>query len=245
MIYGARPSPFVAEVPDLLGLIGTSAPPADVSLVAYVDRIRNQRQSSKCVGESLAAALHIAGKAQGLHASPRGIWTGARVRERLRSTDILVNTGCAFADAIDGCMRMGVRPEDELDDDDAATNDEDALDELEKCVQLPREAFASIAGVDAALGTRAALLHGWPVSFATMVDQSFEDYDGTAGAWDGIKGPVLGGHAMVVVGAYSSGDFLICNSWGVNFGFGGFARFTESALRQCFDVYAVRQGANL
>ena len=244
MIYGARPSRVVASVPDLLGLIGTSAPPADVSLVQYIDSVRNQRQSSKCVGESLAAALHIAGKAKGLHASPRGIWTGARVRERIRSDTQLINEGCAFTDAIDGCIVMGVYPEDELDDDADATNDESALDELEKCVQLPRETFASIAGGDAALGTRAALAKGWPVSFATMVDQSFEDYDGTAGAWNGPTGPSLGGHAMVVVGAYSSGQFLALNSWG-SWGREGYLVMTESALRQCFDLYAVREGAYL
>ena len=237
MIYGARPASIFAPVASLVGL---SAPPADISLVRFVDRVRSQRDSQKCIGQALSEGLHVAGGGIGPHASSRGIWTGARVRERARRGDALLNVGTTFPDGIAGCIEMGVYAEDDTEDDPAWNNRESALDELEQCKPLPADTFGLLYGADA---VRASLATGWPVAFAMYVDDAYERLDGSA-TWTGRTGATIGGHAQLVVGSYANGDFLVLNSWG-DWGAGGYARFTEAALLQGWDMHAIRKGANL
>lgn len=68
----------------------------------------------------------------------------------------------------------------------------------------------------------AALRANHPVTFGTIVDTSFQQIrDETP--WEGPKGQILGGHAMLVVGYLASFGFIVKNSWGKNnFGFNGF-----------------------
>lgn len=66
-----------------------------------------------------------------------------------------------------------------------------------------------------------ALRGGHPVVFGTQVDQAFMDLrDGHPVSIP--KGKSLGGHAMLVCGYVTGKGFIVKNSWGSNWGDGGF-----------------------
>jgi hypothetical protein len=69
----------------------------------------------------------------------------------------------------------------------------------------------------------AALRANHPVVFGTDVSEAFTMMRGSAANLVGPpKGPIAGGHAMVVVGYLKGQGFIIKNSWGKSWGLDGF-----------------------
>lgn len=70
-----------------------------------------------------------------------------------------------------------------------------------------------------------------PVVFGTTVTKAFESLDTSSGpvGTPGASDPIAGGHCMVVAG-YIGGLFVIKNSWGTDWGNGGFAYFTPDYM---------------
>lgn len=65
-----------------------------------------------------------------------------------------------------------------------------------------------------------------PVVFGTQVDDVFEKIKDTT-PWKRPTGPLLGGHAMMVVGYITGLGFIVKNSWGPNWGENGFCIMAE------------------
>ena len=73
---------------------------------------------------------------------------------------------------------------------------------------------------------------GFPVLVGITVDQAFVDLSGFE-PYTQFTGPNLGGHAMVIVGYDDARSaFKLINSWGGDWGEGGFGWVTYKALRQ-------------
>ena len=71
------------------------------------------------------------------------------------------------------------------------------------------------------VGIPAAISAGCGVAIGMDVDLSFCDFVGSD-VWTGMAGPRLGGHAMSVCG-YSPSGIVAINSWGLDWGYAGFA----------------------
>lgn len=65
-----------------------------------------------------------------------------------------------------------------------------------------------------------------PVVFGTDVEDPFRRVDDTTPV-DVPKGGTIGGHAMIIAG-YLNGNFLVKNSWGAGWGFGGYCFMTPA-----------------
>lgn len=84
-------------------------------------------------------------------------------------------------------------------------------------------------GPGAADGVLAALRRGYFPVFAMLTDEKWLGIG--AAVWDEPGGKAIGWHAMVVVGYSSTLDaFLVMNSWGKEFGVGGFAWLSRRAM---------------
>ncbi len=85
-----------------------------------------------------------------------------------------------------------------------------------------------------------------PVVIAMRLDKAFDSLKGSA-VFNGPPGPTTGRHAMVVVG-YDDGRqaFRILNSWGKNWGDGGYAWIGYSVFSKVVDeLYVARDFANV
>ena len=84
-------------------------------------------------------------------------------------------------------------------------------------------------------GLKAALANGLPVGFGVSVTDSFLSSDGpTIIDKPQVNDPVVGGHAMLIVGYEETSQgllFDVQNSWSTSWRDGGFCRFTEDHIR--------------
>jgi len=98
---------------------------------------------------------------------------------------------------------------------------------------------------------KSALNEGLPVGFAMQVTQSAKDM---RGPWreqqyqqEGPNTPSIGGHWMVIIGYDDRvGKFLVQNSWGPDWGDGGFGGFPYSIVEGgFFEAWVIRNWAGL
>lgn len=93
--------------------------------------------------------------------------------------------------------------------------------------------------VDTLTEIRQALANGFAVCFGVDVDEAFCD-----GAFDpttplqAATSNIVGGHAMAFVG-YDGRAFEVVNSWGTDFGDGGYFLAAESFVEAARDIWAV------
>lgn len=218
-------------------------PATDVVLSRFVDRVRDQSIAETCVGESLASGLHVANEGKGAHPSHRGIWTGARVRERAAKNTPIADVGCEFADAIDAVTEVGIYAEDDRDDDPSFMNLECDWGELQDAIVVPQDAVQVIAGGAAYIA--ASLAEGRPCAFGMGIDDSYLSYSGND-VWRGLIGPSRGNHAQLVVDFYAGPRaFLVLNSWSTQWGRGGYALIAAEFFddpNNVFDVHSIGKG---
>ena len=243
-VYGARITPHKPKLcrpaPPIVGS-GFSLPPAAASadlrhLCTYV---ANQGQTSKCVGEGFAGAAWVATRGAGKRFSETGIYVGARVRERLRQSDPIPDTGSNPSDAADSLVAMGAYPRDSRDDD---LSQVDALDSWLETTETQLFQPSDICPIGAGdLATVDSFLSaGFPVVDWMDVDQSFENI-ADSNVWNGMVGPVLGGHCTVLVG-FDSISYWLWNSWGLSWGVNGFARIARNVVASQCGLCAVVGG---
>jgi hypothetical protein len=86
---------------------------------------------------------------------------------------------------------------------------------------------------------RRAVANGFAVTFGVDVDADFCDnlFDPTR-PLDPIRGAVVGGHAMTVVG-YAGDVFDVLNSWGEHWGDGGYFAASAEYIATIRDVWTV------
>lgn len=213
--FRAKPhvaAPYAGDAPAAFNLLGACAP------------VRDQGQTSICVGEAFARTIHIANGGQGAFPSELAICTGARTNERARKGVPIKDDGCRLVDALAWVQDWGIVSEAAWPLDASKVNDDLPEDVLGDEVPIDPDAVSQIAtlGDERVQAVKASLLAKTALVFAQDVDQAFEDM--TAGqVYGGLTGPSLGGHAMTIVGYDDAVNaFLVCNSWGPGWCSGGF-----------------------
>ena len=238
-VYGARIGSYG---PQLVGrgaglTLPTAAPSADLRhLCTYVE---NQGATEKCVGEGFSGGHWIAVKGQGQRASARGIYVGARVRERLSQSAPIPDSGSNPADAMDSMVAVGVYPRDARDDDPRQINAMDTWVEASGCATFAPDNLIPVSNGDLSTVDQ-FLTAGYGVVDWMSVDQSFENV-ADSNVWNGMVGPVLGGHCTVLVG-FDSISYWLWNSWGTSWGVSGFARVARNVVASQCGLCAVVGG---
>ena len=212
-------------------------------LRGYVDVIRNQNQTEKCVGMSLARIIHVQAQVQKFgapnpHATPypseMGIYDLAREEE---STGDLLDQGSSPGMAIQALTEdIGVPLERDWPADDSKINDPLPVDVLARALAVKvTNAFAiSTSGQQLSDDCAQALINNHAISMAISVGDSYENCSGeTPVVAIPANGKVYGGHDITLVGfriVNSRRQFLNAGSWGVDWGFGGYAWLDESVI---------------
>lgn len=206
--------------------------PNEYSLEQYIDTVRDQLQTSCCVGFAFARGVHILMAALGtpiLWPSPAAIYTVARAKERGSSSEPLQDEGSQPYLAVQGMLGLkddgwGIPSDRAWPFAEATIDDEPDLEELEVASGFDLTGFNRIdtTGSQRATDVRHALSMGYPVCVGTQVDNAFENYTKKAKP---ITAPdpnnLLGGHMICVVGYNADGTFRVCNSWGPTWGDAG------------------------
>jgi hypothetical protein len=247
MILGCRRSDVAVPCgPYVMREGGGAFAKRDYDLRGAVDRVRDQSISEKCSGESVAAAIHIAGGGKGKHPSPRGLYSGGRARERSRKGEPLIDRGAALADVLAYAIEDGVYAEDDVDEDVGLINESIAWDEIEAQAQLDPGSVGQIAEGRRFSSIDDSLSLGAPVVFGMLVDDAYQSLGREPYAGCGTN--PSGGHAQVIVGKIN-GLYLVLGSWGETWGDDGYAWLTPSAIApgrsDVFDFYSIRKGVAL
>jgi hypothetical protein len=225
---------------DTLLVGATLEPPPSADLSRFVDRIRDQTITSSCVGQAFSRAVHVRAEVQGLgipYPSALSIYTLARLEE---GKDLL-DVGCYPRNAATAMSKRGVCGESHWPFDEGRINDPVPWDVLQTSGDALVTGYYRVTGLGAercAL-VRRALSSGYPVPYATQVDDQFEEYNGH-GEIGAFQGPSHGGHMTCLIG-YRPGAFLGVNSWGTGWGDDGFYWISDDRIGSsyCSDFYAL------
>jgi len=209
--------------------------------------VGDQKRTGACVGWAVGAGLirWFLTKKQKLSTSKndqlsvRYFWMAAKEMDefQMQPTTFLEDAGTSILTALDvvqkfGCVRETILP---IDGTLYANSS---------------ESFFSIADqlrIDGMTRIRKdpALLRQWladegPIAARLEVDQNFFDVRGASPQLDQYNpfpDPSQMGHAVVLVGYRTDGTFIIRNSWGTNWGDGGFAYATENYIEAAFSEF--------
>jgi hypothetical protein len=222
-------------------LVGTVLERPNLDLRDTDPPIWHQGNLGTCVMQSLLGAIWNRAKRVGI-VLPQPSVLGGYAPARWRDDGKLVDLGCRPRTAVETLRKQGIVPEYRWPYDESKVNVMPPWDVFQHGADAVVAGFFRIYGhgEDRLKLVRKALTAGYPVSFAQPVEQQFEDYSG------GILGehqlPFLGGHMTTVVGYDASTDAYLCrNSWGVDWGIGGYYWASAARLGSqfCTDFYVV------
>lgn len=258
--FGYRPDPPNAADRSFSGMLRpklVADTAGDVDLRIHTTQT-NQYSASSCVGNATADSVEILNSVSGLPSvqlSRLFVYTLCR---NLMDTDldgradIDKDEGTYIRLAFDVLSKFGICREDLPSEQGGWPYD------LKKLHTLP-----SLKAMRSATGHRIhsyyriyetgderveriieALRSSHPVVFGTLIDDSFTQLT-NEGPADTPKGDTRGGHAMICVGYERAKGFIIKNSWGLNWGDGGFCYMTPEYLgwRNTTDLWVPTKGA--
>lgn len=216
------------------------APGADLS--GYVDRIRDQGQTSKCVGMSLARVAHVQAQVQKFGApnpgqvpypSEQGIYTLAREEEGGTLADQGSVPGLALLALTND---IGVPLERDWPADNAKINTALPVDVLARALAMKVTAAYTIdsAGQQRSDDCANAILNNHAISMAIQVGDGYENCNSpTPVVAIPNNGTSYGGHDITLVGYRTVNgrrQWLNAGSWGTGFGFGGYVWLDDSVI---------------
>ncbi len=221
--------------PDKLGLghwhniVGAPAS-GDVPLGPVLD----QGASSSCTGNSTAVAIQarMPRQADGSFAplpSRLFLYYFARAKEHDTAND----DGAQIADVFAAAAALGVPPESAWTFSDdlpkiAAHPDYTAMFEAADQRILKGAYRITARGDQRIANVKAAIAIGHPVVWGTQLDDAFMNLSATD-VWPGVKGPSIGGHAMVLH-RFDGDLFWTRSSWGDGYADAGSARISAEAI---------------
>lgn len=204
-----------------------------IDLREHVPAILDQGSMSACVGYAYAAAIAISESLAGLEyvpVSPRGIYYNSRALHGSERSD----SGTFLRTAADALRRVGACPELVCPSEPKLVNVHPGPIAYMEGHNHRDGRFERLMEVGENLLDQiwAALCAGQPVVVGIGITQRFMD------AGSGVtrlieapmnREPILGGHAVTIVGRDSDG-YIIQNSWSPSWGENGFAWLTDEYL---------------
>lgn len=243
---GHRPGPYPPGTRSTKQLFGAARPggPGSADLSGYVDQIRDQAQTQRCVGAGRARVLHIQAQVQKFSApnpsgvpypSEQGIYSLGREEEAADGQQPLTDTGSIPALADQAlCRDIGVPLERDFNPADSDIDQRVPVDVLARALAIKMTGYFVIDSdpthrvddVCQALTNRHAL---------TICIQVGDEYESCHSEQPVVaaQGRTYGGHCIALVGwrvVNGRRQFLNPGSWGYGWGFGGWAWLDESVI---------------
>jgi C1A family cysteine protease len=224
----------------ICGLFESYSPAlSEVDHSKHLDAVQDQGSTSSCVGQWFSSAIYLAGQAQGKPVPrPSVRWSYAVARYTASPGLPLDDIGSNARLMCQGAERHGIVADSRLPFAPSKINEPPPFD-------------ADVAGADALFTgyyradedtdqLRIALEQGHFPGIAIEVHQDFVDWSSSDGVYDEPAGELRGYHEVTIVG-YRPDAFLVLNSWGTNWGSGGFCWMSDRFLssRYVFDRYVV------
>lgn len=238
------------HIPDLLGTTGSNAledlcsaafpPPESLDLRPLLvnEPILDQARTESCVRMAVARAIQVCARARGLKTfelpSPRHLTaiTAALLRKPLPLGAITISACleaiqgyAADANSGSGFCRISACPWQPQNDGVVYLEElQDGLDQREIRSHRVEEEWRD----------RIEVIHrlvdqGCGVIIGTLVDATFDDLGPGHQPWKQSQ-PILGGHAMAVVG-YEPDAVLVCNSYSASWGDAGYGWLANSQVQ--------------
>lgn len=237
----ARKLGYIPDKPDdrdlhfaKLGL-GSTAPATALRMQGLVTEILNQGDTSKCVAHAWAQALRVVDKLAGVPNPALSSRDFLYYNSLAYDGDGYVDRGTQLRSCAKGIVKFGRPPE------SACPFKTDPLVERPSR-EAYREAYdhKGAAGYYRVFGAdevKQAIAADKPVVGGTLVGKSIFGYSG--GVYDPDPNePKEGGHALVKIG-YTPDYVLVVNSWGAEYGEGGFMRVSHRWAATFSDEWAV------
>lgn len=217
-----------------LDKFGAARLPKDVNLIGKHCLVRDQANTSACVGFGFTGAAYARLHYLGIPCapfSPQGFYTGTRQLERAGHLDTIpMEDGGSYPFlALMFGSRFGFMPETSLPFNPSTINSELNFLQFTKASQFRVANFKRIEVMRRHL-VMTALAKGRPVTLGMMVGNDFANYRKGLGPI-GVETTNLGGHETFLVGYRDDGNIFIgCNSWSKDYGDEGFYEIHVSKL---------------
>lgn len=204
--------------------------PPEASLEQHLRGIRDQGQTSSCVGHAIGTAADTRLRKLGFMNTPDpsrvAIYTFARAMGRSSGSKKLVDDGSQPRLAMKGIREWGTPSEKDWPIDQATINDELPWDVMQKASAFRISQWHRIdsLGHGRVEDICNAIAQGYPVVFGVDVDDNFMNYSGKGAVAAPDPSNSYGGHMMCLVGYTTENSeriFRGVNSWGTGWGDGG------------------------
>jgi hypothetical protein len=226
----------------LFGAAARLAASADLS--ACVDQVRDQGQTSQCVGMALARILHIQAQVQKFgspnpgampYPSSQGIYDLARQED---DQDPLVDEGSVPGSALTALQAdVGVPLDRDWPIDPSKINQAMPTDLLARALVMKVSGAYTIEsdGASRSDDCAQALINNHAISIAIQVGDSYENCNSATDIVTAVPqgGAVYGGHDISIVGFRTVNgrrQWLNVGSWGTGWGFGGYAWLDDGVI---------------
>lgn len=228
----------------------------EATLEEFVRRVRNQGVTNSCVGQAIANALHIRllrmGYFNAPEPSPYFPYQGARILAKRTIDEQIEDLGCYARLAMRWIRDNGAVSEAQHPSIPSKVNEEPDWETLKQASAFRIQAWYRIVpeGRERCDQIAQAIQNGYPVIFAALVDEAFLAHKGKDLAPYYDKSKHVGGHMMTIVAFKTDANgrrlFLVLNSWGTDWGDGGFTWVDEAWLgaNTVSDVYVFQVGAS-
>lgn len=228
---GWRPDPPKAagQKPDLLAAarLGLAPPPARASARHLVLDVLDQGGLSSCVANAGFQAVRASHVLQGALWPPLGSRLMGYYLARAYEGPVVVDAGTYIRDFFRALNRFGYAPETAWSYNQDAVNIAPGTDAFRLAFdqKAPTEYFR--VGADRLTECKRAVAAGHLVVFGTPIAEDFFGDDGKTPILPPEGKKIAGGHAMCLAG-YDEDGFDVVNSWGVEWGKGGWCRFSNA-----------------
>lgn len=215
--------------------------PDSVDLFEHLDGlgVLDQGVSNACVGFAVATAAYIRAKVAGLSnirpASPLALYALGRAAALGDPRAALMDGGSQPRLVLHAAAKWGLVPESVWQFDLARVNQRPSWSALNHGVGYELKSYYWLTSY----GTRRcddicmALAMGYPVVCSIAVDESLDSYV-RGDVLPASSGPRRGNHMVTIVGyrqGNSGTEFLMVNSWGVNWGTNGTAWLSKERIQ--------------